>query len=427
VVFKDLGLLVVDEEQRFGVKHKERFKELKTALDVLTLTATPIPRTLHLALTGLRDLSLLQTPPRDRMPIITHVLPWVDEVLEDALRRELDRGGQVFFVHNRVQTIEGAAIRAQRLVPEARVGIAHGQMPAAQLDDVMRRFLEGELHILVTTAIIENGLDVPTANTLIVDRADYFGLAQLYQLRGRVGRSHHRAYSYLIVPENVTEEAEKRLRILEHYTELGSGYAIALKDLELRGAGNILGGDQSGFVHAVGLDTYTRLLEDTIRRLKEDKTTERHPPTEVHIQGAAFLPDAYIADPAQKLTLYRRLSKVERLAEVRALGLEVRDRYGPPPPEVDRLLAAALLRLLGTQLGVERITLQDDAARVTYREGVVPRLSALQGAFRDQQVETEIRRMAPLSMVIRKIGARGLTDILTDALEALASERAAAA
>jgi transcription-repair coupling factor (superfamily II helicase) len=263
------------------VKQKERMKELKTALDVLTLTATPIPRTLHLALTGLRDLSLLQTPPRDRMPIITHVLPWVDEVLEDAIRRELDRGGQVFFVHNRVQTIDGAAIRAQRLVPDATVGIAHGQMPAAQLDDVMRRFLENEIQILVTTAIIENGLDVPTANTLIVDRADYFGLAQLYQLRGRVGRSHHRAYCYLVVPENVNEEAEKRLRILEHYTELGSGYAIALKDLELRGAGNILGGAQSGFVHAVGLDTYTRLLEETIRRLKEDKTTERHPPTEV--------------------------------------------------------------------------------------------------------------------------------------------------
>jgi transcription-repair coupling factor (superfamily II helicase) len=382
---------------------------------------------LHLALTGLRDLSLLQTPPRDRMPIITHVLPWVDEVLEDAMRRELDRGGQIFFVHNRVQTIEGAAIRAQRLVPEARAGIAHGQMPAAQLDDVMRHFLEGEVQVLVTTSIIENGLDVPTANTLIVDRADYFGLAQLYQLRGRVGRSHHRAYCYLVVPENVTEEAEKRLRILEHYTELGSGYAIALKDLELRGAGNILGGAQSGFVHAVGLDTYTRLLEDTIRRLKEDKTTERHAPTEVHIQGAAFLPDAYMADPAQKLSLYRRLSKVERLSEVRALAVEVRDRYGPPPPEVDRLLAAALLRLLGTQLGVERIILQDHSARVTFRPGVVPRLSSLQGAFRDQQVETEVRRTAPLSMVIRRRGARGLTDILSDALEALASERAAAA
>jgi transcription-repair coupling factor (superfamily II helicase) len=427
IVFKDLGLLIVDEEQRFGVKQKERFKELKTSLDVLALTATPIPRTLHLSLTGLRDLSLLQTPPRDRMPIITHVLPWVDEVLEDAVRRELDRGGQVFFVHNRVQTIEGAAIRARRLVPDARIGVAHGQMPAAQLDDVMRRFLEGEVQILVTTAIIENGLDVPTANTLIVDRADYFGLAQLYQLRGRVGRSHHRAYCYLVVPENVTEEAEKRLRILEHYTELGSGYAIALKDLELRGAGNILGGAQSGFVHAVGLDTYTRLLEETIRRLKEDRTAERHPPTEVNIQGAAFLPDSYVADPAQKLSLYRRLSKLEQLEQVRSLAAEVRDRFGPPPAEVERLLSAASLRLLGTSLGVERITLQEHAARISFRPGVVPRLASLQGVFRDQQVETEIKRTAPLSLVIRRRGARPLAEILADALEALAHSRAVAA
>jgi transcription-repair coupling factor (superfamily II helicase) len=427
VIFKDLGLLIIDEEQRFGVKQKERFKELKTSLDVLALTATPIPRTLHLSLTGLRDLSLLQTPPRDRMPIITHVLPWVEEVLEDAVRRELDRGGQVFFVHNRVQTIEGAAIRAQRLVPEARIGIAHGQMPAAQLDDVMRRFLQGELQVLVTTAIIENGLDVPTANTLIVDRADYFGLAQLYQLRGRVGRSHHRAYCYLVVPENVSEEAEKRLRILEHYTQLGSGYAIAMKDLELRGAGNILGGAQSGFVHAVGLDTYTRLLEETIRRLKEDKTTERHPATEVNVQGAAFLPDSYVADPSQKLSLYRRLSRIETLPEVHALSAEVRDRFGPPPLEVQRLLSAAVLRLLGTQLGVERVTLQEHAARVSFRPGVVPRLAALQSAFRDQQVDTEIRRTAPLSLIIRQRGARPLAEILTDALAALAGEHAAAA
>ncbi len=427
VIFKDLGLLIVDEEQRFGVKQKERLKEMKTALDVLALTATPIPRTLHLAMAGLRDLSLLQTPPRDRMPIITHVLPWVEEVLEDAIRRELDRGGQVFFVHNRVQTIDGAAIRAQRLVPEASIGVAHGQMPAAALDDVMRRFLAGEIQVLVTTAIIENGLDVPSANTLIVDRADYFGLAQLYQLRGRVGRSHHRAYCYLVVPENVTEEAEKRLRILEHYTELGSGYAIAMKDLELRGAGNILGGEQSGFVQAVGLDTYMRLLEETIRRLKDDRTAERHPPTEVNVQGAAFLPDNYIADPAQKLSLYRRLSRIETVHELRALSMEVRDRFGPPPSEVQRLLSATTLRLLGTQLGVERITLQENAARVSFRPGVVPRLAALQGAFRDQQVETEIKRTMPLSLVIRRRGAQALADILTDALEALVAERAAAA
>jgi transcription-repair coupling factor (superfamily II helicase) len=419
IVFKDLGLLVIDEEQRFGVKQKERFKEMKRGLDVLTLTATPIPRTLHLSLTGLRDLSLLQTPPRDRMPILTHVLPWVDEILEDAIHRELDRGGQVFFLHNRVQTIESVAEEVRRIAPEASVDVAHGQMGGPELDRVMRKFLEGDTQILVTTAIIENGLDVPTANTLIVDRADQFGLAQLYQIRGRVGRSHHRAYCYLLTPENINDEADKRLRILEHYTELGSGYAIAMKDLELRGAGNLLGAAQSGFVHAVGLDTYTRLLEDTIRRLREDKSVEVHPPTEVNVEGSAYLPDSYVPDASQKLHLYRRLSRIEQVSEVHAMAAEVRDRYGPPPDEVERLIAAAALRLLGTKLGVERITIQREAARVTFREGVVARLASLQTALRTHQVELEIKRTNPLSFVLRRRGGSGIIEILASALEGL--------
>jgi transcription-repair coupling factor (superfamily II helicase) len=426
VIYRDLGVVIVDEEQRFGVKQKERFKQIKSNVDVLALTATPIPRTLHLSLSGLRDLALLQTPPRDRMPIITHVLPWMDEVLEDAIRRELDRGGQVFFVHNRVQSIDGAAGHVRRLVPDVPLGIAHGQMPAAQLDDVMRHFLEGEIRILVTTAIIENGLDVPTANTLIVDRADYFGLAQLYQLRGRVGRSHHRAYCYLVIPENVNEEAERRLRILEHYTELGSGYAIALKDLELRGAGNILGAEQSGFVHAVGLDTYTRLLEDTIKRMRDGAQAERVP-CEVSMDGAAYLPDNYVPDPAQKLHLYRRLSRLESVGQLTVLHSEVRDRFGPPPPEADRLFAAARLRLLGASLGIERIAVHVDSARVTFGTGVVPRLVILQGTFHDQQVEVEIRRTTPLSIVLHRRGARSIAETLAAALELLAEERARAA
>ncbi|HET9438571.1 MAG TPA: transcription-repair coupling factor [Longimicrobiales bacterium] len=419
IVFKELGLLVIDEEQRFGVKQKERFKEMKRGLDVLALTATPIPRTLHLSLTGLRDLSLLQTPPRDRMPILTHVLPWVDEILEDAIHRELDRAGQVFFLHNRVQTIDSVAEEVRRIAPDAKVDVAHGQMGGPELDRVMRKFLEGDTQILVTTAIIENGLDVPTANTLIVDRADQFGLAQLYQIRGRVGRSHHRAYCYLLTPENINEEAEKRLRILEHYTELGAGYAIAMKDLELRGAGNLLGAAQSGFVHAVGLDTYTRLLEDTIRRLREDKSAETHPPTDVSVEGSAYLPDSYVADASQKLHLYRRLSRIEHVGEVHALAAEVRDRYGPPPDEVERLIAAAALRLLGTRLGVERITIQREAARVTFRDGVVARLASLQPALRDHQVELEIKRTAPLSFVLRRRGGVGIVDIVASALEGL--------
>lgn len=427
VRFRDLGMLVVDEEQRFGVKQKERFKEMKHNVDVLSLTATPIPRTLHFSLTGLRDMSLLQTPPRDRMPILTHVLPWVDEVIEDAIHRELDRGGQVFFVHNRVQSLAAVAERVRRIVPDATVDSAHGQMTPHDLDDVMRRFLSGEVRVLVTTAIIENGLDVPTANTLIVDRADLFGLAQLYQLRGRVGRSHHRAYCYLLIPEGVTDDAEKRLRILEHFTELGSGYAIALKDLELRGAGNILGEDQSGFVHAVGLDTYTRLLEDTIRKLKSGESEQEPAATEVLLAGSAYLPDEYIADGAQKLHLYRRLSRLETVGQVQALAEEIRDRYGPPPEEVERLVAAARLRLAGTELGVERLHVQGDSARVTFRSGVIPRIAALQRAFHDNQVDVEVRRSMPLSIVLRRRGARSITDTLLTAFDALAADRAQAA
>jgi transcription-repair coupling factor (superfamily II helicase) len=425
VIFKNLGLMVVDEEQRFGVKQKERFKALKHNLDVLSLTATPIPRTLHLSLAGLRDLSLLQTPPRDRMPIITHVLPWVEQVLEDAIHREIDRGGQVFVVHNRVQSIEGAAARVRRIAPGIPIDIAHGQMPTGQLENVMRRFLDGETRILVSTAIIENGLDVPTANTLIVDRADYFGLAQLYQLRGRVGRSHHRAYCYLLVPENVQEEAERRLRILEHFTDLGSGYAIALKDLELRGSGNILGAEQSGFVHAIGLDTYTRLLEQTIKRLKEG-APEEVPPCEVSIDGAAFLPDRYIADEAQKLHLYRRLSRLEKPEQVDALLLEATDRYGPPSSEVRRLFDTTRIRLLGTAAGVERIAIRGESARVTFRSDAIPRMAHLQDTFRDRQVEIDVTRAHPLSFVLRSRGAFPIVETLSVALAQLLPRKAAA-
>ncbi len=418
VTFRDLGLLVVDEEQRFGVKQKERLKAIRQNVDVLSLTATPIPRTLHLSLAGLRDLSLLQTPPRDRMPIITHVLPWVDEVIEDAIRREVDRGGQIFFVHNRVQTIGSVADHLRRIVPDVELDVAHGQMPSATLESVMHRFLDGEIRILVSTSIIENGLDVPTANTLIVNRADHFGLAQLYQIRGRVGRSHHRAYCYLLVPHGVNEEAERRLRVLEHFTDLGSGYAIAMKDLEQRGTGNILGAQQSGFVHAVGLDTYTRLLEQTIRRMREGGA-EQHPPADVSVEGAAFLPDAYVADSAQKLQLYRQLSRLESVDQVDLLGLELLDRFGPPPPEVARLLHASRLRLLGGQVGVERLLLRGQSARVTFRETALPRLTLLQDAFHDRQIEVEIVRATPLSLILRARGAAPIADTLAEALALL--------
>jgi transcription-repair coupling factor (superfamily II helicase) len=426
VVFKDLGLLVIDEEQRFGVKHKERLKSMRASMDVLTLTATPIPRTLYLSLSGIRDLSLIQTPPRDRMPIYTHVLPWTDQVLVEALHRELDRGGQAFFLHNRVETIYNVAEEVRALVPEATVSVAHGQMGGRELDEAMRAFVDGEVDVLVCSSIIENGLDVPNANTLIVDRADRFGLSQLYQIRGRVGRSDRRAYCYLLVPEQLNEDAERRLRVLEHYTELGSGYSVALKDLELRGAGNLLGGDQSGFAHQVGLDVYLRLMEKTVARLQRGEDVQEYPEPDVTLTGPAYLPEVYVSDSGQKLHLYRRLSKVKASSEIEALGREMADRFGPLPAEVERLLEAATLRLLGKQLGVERIIIEERAARVNFRHGVIPRMAVLEGPLRQRQVDVEVRRMSPLSLVLHQAGTATVASTLRVAFEALRSAQVTA-
>ncbi|HSM06294.1 MAG TPA: transcription-repair coupling factor [Longimicrobiales bacterium] len=421
VLFHDLGLLVVDEEQRFGVKHKERLKKLRSSVDVLTLSATPIPRTLYLSLSRVRDLTVIRTAPRDRMPIITNVIPWSDGLVSEAIHRELDRGGQSFVLHNRVETIHTTAERVRTLVPDARLGVAHGQMNPGELDDVMTAFVDGEIDVLVATSIIENGLDVPNANTLIVDRADTFGLSQLYQIRGRVGRSDRRAYCYLVIPERVTEDARKRLRVLEHYTELGSGYAVAMRDLELRGAGNLLGADQSGFAHQVGIDAYLRLLEKTVERLKRegDDPDAEWPDPEVSLAGSAYLPDEYVPDAGQKLHLYRRLSKLRQRAEVDELREELADRFGPLPEEVVRLLDAAALRLLGKGLGLERILVRGRTARLNFREGVNPRLQALQGPLADHQLELDVRRMMPFSLAIRQIGPEPLTATLIEVLTVL--------
>ncbi|HSR41838.1 MAG TPA: TRCF domain-containing protein, partial [Longimicrobiales bacterium] len=371
---------------------------------------------------GLRDLTLIQTPPRDRMPIITHVLPWSEAIVAEAIHRELDRGGQAFFLHNRVETIHTAAERVRRLVPDARVSVAHGQMSAHDLDEVMTGFMDGEVDVLVCSSIIENGLDVPNANTLVVDRADRFGLSQLYQIRGRVGRSDRRAYCYLVVPEGITEEAEKRLRVLEHYTELGSGYSVALRDLELRGAGNLLGADQSGFAHAVGIDAYLRLLEKTVSRLKEGEGAADRADPEVSLAGSAYLPDGYVSDPGQKLHLYRRISKIRHQAEVEELRDELADRFGSPPPEVERLLDATDLRILGSRLGVERILVRGRTARLNFHPAVVPRLQALEGPLRDRQVDVEVRRVSPLSLSLRQLGPEPLTGTLIRALALLAEK-----
>jgi transcription-repair coupling factor (superfamily II helicase) len=421
VTFADLGLIVIDEEHRFGVRHKERLKQLRLDTDVLTLTATPIPRTLHLSLAGLRDMTLMQTPPRDRSPVLTFVEPFDDGLIEEGIGRELDRGGQVFFVHNRIETITGIADHVQRLVPRARVAIGHGQMRERDLEDVMRRFVNGEVDVLVSTMIVESGLDVPNANTMFVNRADQFGLAQLYQLRGRVGRSHRRAYCYLMVPDSIDPDAERRLQVLEHHTELGSGYRIALKDMELRGAGNILGPEQSGFVQAVGFDMYLRMLDEQVRRLQRGDGAARPTPADVSVDVPAYLPDTYIPNQDAKLDVYRRLTRIDDPAEIDALKAEVRDRFGPLPPPAEAFFAVAVLRVVGGHLRIEGILVRGEEARITFREDAVPRLKGLSAAFHDVQFQTDVRRTQPLSLKLTRLGGVELLDGVVRALRSLTS------
>jgi transcription-repair coupling factor (superfamily II helicase) len=416
VVFHDLGLIVVDEEHRFGVEHKERLKKLRLAVDVLTLTATPIPRTLQLSLTGLRDLTLIETPPRDRSPVLTFVEPWDDELLEEVMARELDRGGQVYFVHNRIETIETVVERIRRLAPRAAVAVAHGAMRARELDAVMRRFVAGEVGVLCSTMIVESGLDVPNANTMIVHHAEQFGLAQLYQLRGRVGRSDRRAHCYLLVPDDVDAAAEARLETLVHYTELGAGYRIALKDLELRGAGNILGAEQSGFALSVGVEVYLRMLEDAVRSLKGEARGVTSVPPEVLLDRPALLPDPYVADDASKLDLYRRLARSQTTGDIKSLREEMADRFGPLPAEAEALVAVTHLRVIGARLGLETILVRGEDARLVFRAGAVPRLANLTAAMDEVQFAAEVRRAAPLVMKLRRLGGMPLLAGLVRAL-----------
>jgi transcription-repair coupling factor (superfamily II helicase) len=422
VAFKDLGLLIVDEEHRFGVRHKERLKQLRLQVDVLTLTATPIPRTLHLSLAGLRDMTVIETPPRDRSPVLTFVEPWDDALLEEAIARELDRGGQVFFVHNRIETIETIAARVRSLAPRARVAVGHGQMPADQLEDVMQAFVTGDLDILVSTMIVESGLDVANANTMVVHDAHRFGLAQLYQLRGRVGRSHRRAACYLLVPDTIDEAAEERLKVLEHHTDLGAGYRIALRDLELRGAGNLLGSEQSGHAHAVGFDLYLRWLEETVTALRgQAGAVEAPAPPDVHFDVPARLPDGYVADDGTKLELYRRLARASAPGDIDELRAELRERFGPLPAEADALLDMGRLRVLGAALGMQHILVRGDEARLSFRQGTAPRMTGLTQALDDVQLAAEVRRTVPLSLRLVRLGGEPLIAALVRALRQVAA------
>jgi len=356
VRFADLGLVVIDEEQRFGVEHKERLKGMRATVDVLTLTATPIPRTLHMALLGLRDISSLATPPLDRRAIHTEVVHYDDGLIRHAILRELNRQGQVFFVHNRVLDIQSLADRIRRLAPEARVEIAHGQMPSSRLEGTMLRFVRQEFDVLVCTTIIESGLDIPTANTIIIHDADRFGLADLHQLRGRVGRYKHLAYCYLLLPETrtVSPAAARRLKAIEEFSDLGAGFQIAMRDLEIRGAGNILGAEQSGHIAAVGYELYCQLLERSVQELRGEAPS---PVLDVHVELGidSYIPRSYVPAERQRMEVYRRMVACATREELDQLRSDLADAYGPPPPEVDTLLDLARIRVLAGRLGISSI------------------------------------------------------------------------
>jgi transcription-repair coupling factor (superfamily II helicase) len=360
VTFKDLGLVVIDEEQRFGVEHKERLKKLRITVDVLTLTATPIPRTLHMALMGLREISALQTPPKDRQAIETRVGPFDPNLLRHAVLRELNREGQVFIIHNRVQSIDEFADRVRAIVPEARVAVAHGQMHEHELAETMDRFLDGEVDVLVSTTIVESGLDIPNANTIVLDRAELLGLAEMHQLRGRVGRYIHKAYAYFFTPASrpVTPEAQSRLDTVRRFSQLGAGFDIALRDLEIRGAGNILGPAQSGHIAAVGYSLYCRLLAQAAHRLKGEPVREP-PDVNIGIGLDALLPDDYVPTPRQKMDVYRQVHRAVEVEELRHVEAALRDRFGEPPREAGNLLLEAELRILADRAGVASIHVED--------------------------------------------------------------------
>ncbi len=369
VKFSDLGLVIVDEEQRFGVRHKERLKQLRKEVDVLTMSATPIPRTLHMSLLGLRDMSVIETPPKDRMAIQTLVAAWDEKLLRSAIEKELERGGQVYFVHNRVESIYQIADKLREMAPNARILVGHGQMPESELERIMLAFMRHEADILVATTIIENGLDIPLCNTIIINRADRHGLSELYQLRGRVGRSDRRAYAYLLIPPDreLSELARRRLAALKEFSDLGAGFKIAALDLELRGAGNLLGGEQSGHIEAVGFELYTTMLERTVRELKGE-VTEETPETQLNLGLNIRIPADYIREENQRLRMYKRIAGVESESQLEDVAGELGDRYGTPPPPVRNLLEYAALKLLSQRIGVAQIERRRDAVSIRFTE-----------------------------------------------------------
>jgi len=407
VAFKNLGLVVIDEEQRFGVSHKEHLKQMRKEVDVLTITATPIPRTLHMSLAGVRDMSTMETPPEERLPIKTYVAEYDERLIREAILRELDRGGQVFFVHNRVESIYKMAAKLMELVPEAEIAIGHGQMPEEQLESIMLDFTQGRIDILVSTTIIESGLDIPNVNTIIVNEADRLGLAQLYQLRGRVGRGTNRAYAYFLYGrgKRLTPQAQRRLETIFEATELGAGFRIAMRDLEIRGAGNLLGAEQSGHIGAVGFDLYCRLLAEAVEELKagglaKERALAPQPPT-IDLPLSARIPEEYVSDLDTRLTLYQRLAKLGSLRQVDEMAEELGDRFGPMPQKVRNLLYAVRVKILALDAGVESIATEDGQVVLKMAQGKRVDKALLGPALGDgvkagtNQVRLNIRRLGP--------------------------------
>ncbi|MGE0540557.1 MAG: transcription-repair coupling factor, partial [Dehalococcoidia bacterium] len=390
VSFRDLGLVIIDEEQRFGVAHKERLKQLRSEVDVLTLSATPIPRTLHMSLTGIRDMSTMETAPEDRLPVKTFVSEWDDHLIREAILRELDRGGQIYFVHNRVNNIELIARRLRDLVPEAELCIGHGQMPEEVLERNMLAFQRGEADILLCTTIIESGLDIPNVNTIIINQADRLGLSQLYQLRGRVGRGAHRAYAYLLYDRNhaLSETAQKRLQTIFEATELGAGFQIALRDLEIRGAGNLLGSEQSGHIGAVGYELYAKMLGEAVTRMRALQRGETPPPpppspVTVDLPITAHIPEAFLPDLNLRLALYQRLGQIAEVAQVDDAVAEIVDRFGEPPPTLRNLLEIVRMKVYARRLGLTSVTLEENVI-VLRAPRPIDHRDRLYGAFGDE-------------------------------------------
>ena len=410
VVFKDMGLIVLDEEQRFGVKHKEKLKKIRSTVDVLALTATPIPRTLHMSLMGIRDISIISTPPEHRKSIITYISEFDNAVIAEAIQKELNRKGQIFFVHNNIHSIWKMAKHLQKLVPEVRLDVAHGRLDEDALEDVMLRFMEKEIDLLVCTTIIESGIDIPSANTIIVNHADRFGLSQIYQLRGRVGRLDEQAYAYLFIPNESTfgKDAQKRLKVLMEYSDLGSGFQIAMSDLKIRGGGTVLGASQSGHIAAVGYDMFLKLLENSMSELKKEPVCESLEP-EINIIMSASIPESYIPDIDQRLTSYRRLAKMIELNEIADFKVELMDRFGALPVETANLLLKIMLKVLAIKAGVKRLDLAGQRLTLCFSEAHQKNPSGIM-----EMVLSEGKRFefAPDNIIIAKLLKGETTDLL---------------